>query len=754
MGTEDLSSQRSHRGRRDLSDHTNEDKKMSDAKFFAHTPGPNGDWHDLIEHLIEVAQRAREFASGFSGGQIAYLAGLLHDLGKISPAFQKYLKAQAEGTPCPSTPHSPWGAALAYNMLKSKNFWREVVLPIAGHHAGLQEPGDLSARLVKYVRKEPDFMKKLQQFAVDLMKQCSEAPKIPLELRTDLKKELWIRMIFSALVDADRLDTEDHVDPHKTGIRQESPTINELWYKFGKKHEKKFMHKAESKMVNRIRQAVYNACLEAADGPTGVYRLTVPTGGGKTLSGLAFCLRHALKNGLRRIITAIPYTSIIDQTAQVYRDFLGEDAVLEHHSQVNDHKNTALSESQDNQSLRLRLAAENWDFPVIVTTTVQLFESLFSNKPGRCRKLHNLAHSVILLDEVQTMPPELLRPTVDVLRTLVEDYGVTVVLCTATQPAWENTPYLKEFQVEVPEIVPDYLRHFEALRRVDYEMRPAPMSFADLAGEIQDQTQIMVILNTRKDAVRLFLELNQPQDAYHLSTLLCGAHRKHILAEVKDRLEAKEPVRLISTQVVEAGVDLDFPVVYRAIGPLDRIVQAAGRCNREGGKLTGKGKMVIMELAEGKAPKGPYKEGLRIAQLLLKLNPPEALHSPELYQDYFRRLFQVVELDKKGIQELRKVLDFPKVTKEYRLIPKLTSPVLVPYGESGRHLLAWKAHSSRETWRRLQPYLVNLYDWEVQKFKEDEWLEEITPGIFLWKGGYDKRLGLVGAYYDPCDLVW
>lgn len=723
--------------------------------MYAHSENSSGEKHSLKQHLEEVARLASMFADKFKARPWGCLAGLLHDVGKLQPAFQQYLAVQSKGNAHPMVPHAPWAAALGYSLLKEKtNWWREVVLPVAGHHAGLDEPGTLSTRLVEYINKDRGLLDSLQKFIVPLLKDTCELIKLNQESLPDMRQELHIRMIFSALVDADYLDTENHFEPERKVLRSEGPELKDLWLRFQAKYEERFSNTNPSP-VNQVRREVYEACLKAAASTQGVFRLTVPTGGGKTLSGLAFALQHALKHGLRRIIAAIPYTSIIDQTAKEYRDFLGEEAVLEHHSQVVVQEGKDLAEGQDLLSVRLRLAAENWDFPVIVTTTVQLFESLFSNKPGRCRKLHNLAQSVILLDEVQTLPPEVLRPTLDVLRTLVEDYGVTVVLSTATQPMWENSPYLKEFQVTPPEIVPAYPRHFKALQRVDYEMRPAPLSFADLAREIQDQTQVMVILNTRKDAMRLFQELGKSKDHYHLSTLLCGAHRKDILAEVKKRLKSQQPVRLISTQVVEAGVDLDFPVVYRVIGPLDRIVQAAGRCNREG-RLQETGKVVIVELAEGKAPGGPYQEGLAKARLLLHLYPVGALHTPELYQDYFRRLFQDLPLDKKNIQAFRKNLNYPKVAEKYQLIPKDTSPVVVPYQEGSKFLEEWKTHPSREAWRRLQPYLVSLYDWEVQKFREDAWVEEIMPGIFQWKGGkgsYDERLGLVGAYYDPCDLV-
>lgn len=729
--------------------------------MFAHSENDKGEKHCLQKHLQRVADLAEEFADKFQAGPWGKLAGLLHDVGKIQPSFQEYLSVRSKGQPHIIVPHSPWAGALGYLLLKEKTTrWQEVILPVAGHHAGLDEPGNLSTKLLEYINKDPELLISLQKFIVGLLKDNFVSINLHQESLSDLKREFRLRMIFSALVDADYLDTENHFEPEKNVLRSEEPELKDLWLRFQAKYEGRFSNTHPSP-VNQVRREVYEACLKAAAGPRGVFRLTVPTGGGKTLSGLAFALQHALQHGLSRIITAIPYTSIIDQTAKEYRDFLGEEAVLEHHSQVAMPERKDLAEGQDLLSVRLRLAAENWDFPVIVTTTVQLFESLFSNKPGRCRKLHNLAQSVILLDEVQTLPPEVLRPTLDVLRTLVEDYGVTVVLSTATQPMWENSPYLKEFHVQVPEIVLKYPSHFEALRRVDYETRPAPLSFAELAWEIREQTQVMVVLNTRKDALQLVRELKQSNDLYHLSTLLCGAHRQKILAEIKERLRSNQSVRLISTQVVEAGVDLDFPVVYRVIGPLDRIVQAAGRCNREG-KLPARGKVVIVELAEGKVPGGPYQEGLRIAQVLLKLNPPKALHELGIYEDYFRRLFEELkgELDREGIQEFRKVLNYPLVAKKYKLIHQSTSPVVVPYQESNKLLEQWQAKPSREAWRRLQPYLVNLYDWEVEKFKEGGWVEEIMPGIFEWKGGkgsYDKRLGLVGAYYDPCydpcDLV-
>jgi CRISPR-associated endonuclease/helicase Cas3 len=729
------------------------------SKLIAHTKGKDGKKDLLIDHLSRVAVMARSFAEKFDCGALAFWLGLLHDLGKINPVFQSYIKAMEENRSHPKAPHAIWGASFMYYLLwckKRGDVWKEFALPVYGHHSGLQAHGLASQKFSQFLKDNPSRLQSMVSAWTELQQRFTpESPSFSITNNTH--REMRIRMVFSALVDADYLATEQHFDSQKAINRGKWPELPELWERF-RKDQDELLKKAEANLtkVNRIRREVYDSCLGAAKSKPGVFKLTVPTGGGKTRSGLAFALQHAIqnKNTFDRIIIVLPYTSIIDQTASEYRKILEKDGecVLEHHSQVDvpDDK-----EEQNPKHLRYRLATENWDVPLIVTTTVQFFESLFTNKPGRARKLHNIAKSVLILDEVQTLPPQLLKPTLDVLRDIVDHYSVSLVLSTATQPAFDNTPYLKPFQgIEVKEIVPDYPRHFADLKRVNYEFRRDSLDWSEMAEEINNLSQVMVVLNTRKDALALIDAMGETPHIYHLSTLLCGRHRKDKLKEIRGRLDDGQPVRLISTQVVEAGVDLDFPVVYRALGPLDRIVQAAGRCNREWRDSKKLGQVIVFQPEEGGTPGGAYLIGKTEAKDMLEKYGANELHNPEIFMEYFQRLFSDMseKLDEKGIQALRKDMNYPEAAKRYHLIPNTTVPVVVNYQDALSILNEWERDTSRRNWRRLQPYVVNIYRWQIELFRD--WLHPLQEDtLFQWFGKYDDVRGISNEAVDPADLI-
>lgn len=738
---------------------------MNIHELNAHTPAhAGGDWHKLEPHLLAVASRAARFAEPFGESDLAYLLGLWHDLGKVNPEFQDYLWKCHLGEPAQSVPHAIIGAAYAYRLILKAvgtDAWPEVALPIFGHHAGLGNLGEVASRLTAW--DDHCVVKRVVQLANAL-----PPGKSAKNHATNTQREFRLRMVFSALVDADYLDTEKHFNPRKAAIRGEWTRPADLWSVFRPNQLQLMWNGRGSSAVNRIRRQIYQECVRRAKSPPGIFRLTVPTGGGKTRSGLGFALRHASLHrihGFRRIIVALPYTSIIDQTAREYRQIFGDRLILEHHSQVA----TQSDERQDPQCLKHRLMAENWDHPLVVTTTVQLFESLFHNKPSRCRKLHNITKSILILDEVQTLPPELLEPTLDVLRDLVDNYGVTLVLSTATQPAFDETPYLKAFAgIEIQEIVPQPERYFnhEKMKRVEYQSVRWEQDLDELAKELCSEAaeRVMVVFNTRKAALDMLERLvaKKAEGLFHLSTLLCGAHRKRLLTEIRRRLLAskKTPVRLISTQVVEAGVDLDFPLVYRALGPLDRIVQAAGRCNREG-RLS-KGQVVIFDYLDNRSPPGAYKIGMDDAETVLKRNQPERLHDPAIHREYFQSLFRDVDLDKYGIQSCRYNtsdgnMDFPETARRYKLIDDTVIVIVEDYEQpkSQRRLKAYLRTPSQETFRKLLPYAVNMRRDELNRGEIAACVEELKEGLYRWTGGYDSKThrGLLGVVRDPADLI-
>lgn len=723
---------------------------------YAHTLAgrTESDWEPLSRHLEEVADLAAHFASAFGAGEWGLAAGLLHDVGKQSAAFQTYLRASTAGKgPGRGPDHSTAGAQWAHDHYK-RGVGKLLAYALAGHHAGLPDGIEsLSPRLKRTVEPwhSPDD---------DIAARVPEITGLPLTGRPPslgFQLMLFVRMVFSCLVDADSLCTEAFTSPDKAAWRRGYLPLSELKARLDRHLDHLAVH-APATPVNSLRAGILAACRDAAPSAPGLFSLTVPTGGGKTLSSLAFALDHAQAHGLRRVIYAIPYTSIIEQTARVFREALGDtndQAVLEHHSnfvplRADGTPVTPRREGQDDdagEGRRSVLAAENWDAPVVVTTNVQLLESLFAARRSPCRKLHNIARSVVILDEAQMLPPDHLLPCLEVLRALVQDYGCSVVLCTATQPALGKREGFDRGLDQVREITPNPEQLATALRRVEVT-DAGTLDDAQLAARLAGQPQVLCVVNTRPHARALYEVLSLQGDAVHLSAAMCPAHRTKVLRDVRQRLLQGQPCRVVATQLVEAGVDIDFPVVYRAMAGVDSLAQAAGRCNREG-KLK-RGQVYLFTPQDSPPPF--VRQAAQAARMVLRRNPdPLALDTVEAY---FRELYwqkgdrldstNLLPLMRDGAQRLD--FPFPEVARLFRLIPDDTIPLLIPYGDEARALIADLPYTPTPArlLRRAQRYTVGVYPRVLAALVQAGAAHLATEecAVLINEDLYDDRLGL------------
>jgi len=725
-----------------------------EKKYYAHSleGRPPEEWQPLCVHSENVAAMAERFASDFSSGDWAWNSGLLHDLGKALVEFQAYLARQNglddsayDGVGRGRINHSNAGAAAAFVVEKFGRFaGLTVAFLAAGHHAGLPDwfetdTGNAALRIrLKEGQKNLD---PIRTKAEQVGKKLRALTKPPGFVKRD-NFHLWVRMLFSALVDADYLDTEAFMQPEQAKERNDFSTLMELKNAFDR-HMKTFKPDTP---VNQIRSQILSECRRAAAEPSGLFSLTVPTGGGKTLSAMAFALDHALTYGKKRIIYVIPYTSIVEQTSETLAGIFGSANVVEHHSNIESERETQ----------RSRLASENWDAPIVVTTNVQLFESLFGAKSRQTRKLHHIVNSVIILDEAQLIPPQWLDPCVDVMNQLTRNYGVTMMLATATQPALDHLDQPREV-ISDPESLYKQLRRTQINMPLDLNQ---PCTWEELATELQTYDQVLCVVNTRRDCHELFNLM--PDGAVHLSALMCGQHRSEVIQEIKNRLDEGLPICVISTQLVEAGVDIDFPVVFRALAGLDSIIQTAGRCNREG-RLNKEGQLgqVNVFVPPKPAPRGLLLKGENTTRELYgsaNLDPD----SPEAVTSYFRSFYSRVNDTGATWLKDRLKKDVPYVhfrtaANEFKFIDdQAQQPVFVQFRESGRWLEELRRIGpTRENMRRLQRYVVNLSKSDFLKAKANGLVEEIWQGLWLWIGPYDPTCGL--ALYDagwpPEDLM-
>jgi len=683
----------------------------------------------ILEHLKGTANLCAEFAAAFGAEEQGRLAGLAHDLGKYSDAFQRRLWGSAE-----HVDHATAGAAECCKLEQTA-----AAFAVAGHHGGLPDgggQGDHYEEPTFYGRMKKAVMGKLEPY--DGWQREIKLPTVPrLKFAGPLEEMFFTRMLYSCLVDADFLDTEAFMAGSEQDRGGGAP-IEVLEGRLLAYISNWFPPK---NALNRERCAVLRRCLEQGEAQMpGLFTLTIPTGGGKTVASLAFALAHARVHGLRRVIYVIPYTSIIEQNVQIFRDILGDENVLEHHSGVL----YDLEGEAGPKNTRLAKATENWDMPVVVTTAVQFFESLFANRSSRCRRLHRLARSVIIFDEAQMLPVPYLRPCVFAISQLVKRYGATAVLCTATQPALDGV--FREFMSEKPmvELCPQDVFCREVFRRVMFR-REGKLSWEELAERINAQEQALCVVNSRKSAQMVYSLLNQ-EGAFHLSTLMYPAHRRMVLEEIRNRLKAGLPCRVVSTSLIEAGVDVDFPAVFREETGLDSILQAAGRCNREGTRPAGECAVTIFqsETAPPSLLEIPVAAGRWALDHYDQPDSPEALHC------YFQELLGLKgpeALDQKNILTLmgREPMPFRKVSQRFHLIDSETKTVYIPLGEGETLTRRLRAgERSRTIFRALEQYGVSVYPnhFEALDLAGDLEVLEGETAILTNLALYDNDTGL------------
>lgn len=693
-----------------------------EQQYLAHS-SRGGSGQPLKEHLRHVAELAAEFAKAFGADEEAYLAGILHDLGKYGDLFQKRLRGEASGVDHWSL--GAWSAIMDDKAVAAG-------MAIWGHHIGLQQMDSVSIKGLEPTRlvQQHPLNLQLSEPSLEVLKSRLQSDGLSVRQPSNmlyqpqldsLAQMLDVRMLFSALVDADFLDTARHFGEERPqGPPLESGKAFEV---LQAKIEELASAGSSSPEVQQMRDILWNDCIRAGDEPQGIFTLTAPTGAGKTLAMLGFALKHAQKHNLRRIVVVIPYLSIIEQTAQVYRDLFRNfppGYIIEHHSLTGTRAPVRRGDDEQDEHARLeRYLSENWDAPIVITTSVQMLESLFANASSACRKLHRLAQSVILFDEVQTLPLNLAIPTLQALSTLACRYRVTVVFATATQPAFSHlhckVQLCGNLGWQPREIVQDVPKLFGLGRRVQVRRKDShPLLWQDLAQELRQHKQALCVVNIKRHAKELALLLKDEAHSdhvFHLSTNMCPVHRQKVLEEVRLCLRDGEPCLLVSTQCIEAGVDVDFPIVYRAFAPLDSIAQSAGRCNRHGIRQTGE--VILFVPEEEKYPPGAYQQAAGVTRVHLSTHSID-LYDTSLYDSYYRTLYDITkpEVLNQDLQHSIIAKDFPEVARQYRLIPDATINVLVPYELEQYNSLANEARERGLTgdWiRRARPHVVGVY---------------------------------------------
>jgi CRISPR-associated endonuclease/helicase Cas3 len=712
---------------------------------------------------------AAEFARPWGAAALAAALGLFHDAGKASCGWQEALgiaeaadhRAVRRGSRRHrvGVDHKELGARLLAGVADY------TAMAILGHHGGLDTFAGLRGLLRSAPADDAEVTTRRFYREVPEARRIAEnrSSLVPQEWRRDrLVGELGLRMVFSALVDADRLDTARHrydLDAPQVA----APADMGLLFDRFERGRRKILSDPGRKpaRMDPVREAVYQEVLVAAEQKPGIYRLPAPTGSGKTFAQMGFALAHAARHEMRRVIVAMPYITVTEQNAGLYRSMLdtpSENVVLEHHSQ-------ALMDGSRSGGWA-KLAAENWDAPVVVTTTVQLFESLFGRNPEQMRKVHRLANAVIVLDEVQALPPRLLVPILDVLKTLVSHFGATVLLTTATQPAFET---LQPWQAigRPPSIIADPAELFRKCRRVRYRWEAdRPVTVKALAARLAGRRQALVVVNTTRDARRLSRILASKHHAVlHLSTRMCPLHRQAVLATVRDHLHHDRPVLLVSTQLIETGVDVDFPVVFRELGPAESIHQAAGRANRGGNRPSG-GTVVVFALRDGTPPPQAYRVPVDQTVERFAGDAIDGVEEPDEFTAYCAQVYDQLGLSNLTaadhgllpvglrVQALRRDLDFPGVDRLFRMIEdEDTTPVVVPYGNAEQRgelqklLDQVRGGTPRmEHLRRIQPWAVSLPVKEVAAARAAGVVRDLAGTLLEWTGAYDE---LVGADPDP-----